>query len=204
MLTNEPATNLKSWHNFRTNCTDKYPIDFIFTKDEAKDYMSQHKAVQEFYISRLEVGDDIMDALQYTLVVMNGYGHEKQYGSYSPPELPVVKKEKSPLDKINEAISIQSADGNWDANPYMWGMLNGLIAAKSLVDGIDPEFYDAPDMWRDSCDNLQNLISFVPLGILKTESKTCFQRAIERRATVLKMSVEEYLNTYGRGGGKNE
>lgn len=50
----------------------------------------------------------------------------------------------SELDKI---IAIQCTDGNWNFDPYMHGFANGLILAKSVLDGGEPKYMTAPDKW---------------------------------------------------------
>ena len=48
---------------------------------------------------------------------------------------------------LQDVISIQAQKGNWDYDPYMMGLLNGLIMAKSICTGKEPEFYSAPKRW---------------------------------------------------------
>ena len=45
---------------------------------------------------------------------------------------------------LNEIIAIQKMSGNWDYNPYMHGMLNGLILAKAIIEDKEPVYYDRP------------------------------------------------------------
>lgn len=51
---------------------------------------------------------------------------------------------KKKLDGVTE---IACANGNWDHDPYLYGMANGLILARSIVAGEEPEFLEAPDQW---------------------------------------------------------
>lgn len=53
----------------------------------------------------------------------------------------------TPLDHIDDFINIQSRHGNWDWDPYMFGLLNGLILAKSTITNEDPVFNDTPEKW---------------------------------------------------------
>jgi len=54
------------------------------------------------------------------------------------------------LENVNDIIDIQSSKGNWDYDPYMHGMLNGMLMIKSIITKEDPEFYSAPEIW--GCD----------------------------------------------------
>lgn len=55
-----------------------------------------------------------------------------------------IKKITSDLDDV---LNIQRQNGNWNYDPYMHGLANGLIMARSLVTGEEPEFLDAPEKW---------------------------------------------------------
>jgi len=48
---------------------------------------------------------------------------------------------------LNDVIKIQCSHGNYNYDPYMWGLANGLIMAKSLVTGKEPEFIEKPRKW---------------------------------------------------------
>jgi len=60
-------------------------------------------------------------------------------------ELP--KEKKSVLECLQDADKIQSTDGNWNSDPYMHGMANGIKFAISVVNDKDPEYLDAPKEW---------------------------------------------------------
>jgi hypothetical protein len=49
--------------------------------------------------------------------------------------------------KMQEIIAIQCSDGNWNYDPYMHGMANGMIYANSLFLDLEPKFLDSPKMW---------------------------------------------------------
>lgn len=51
------------------------------------------------------------------------------------------------LDELDDLIKVQATDGNWNYDPYMRGMANGMLLAKSLLDGQDPEYIDSPEMY---------------------------------------------------------
>jgi len=55
------------------------------------------------------------------------------------------------ISDLEDLLKIQCGDGNWNYDPYMQGMANGMILAMSLFKGVAPEFLDAPEVWgKDS------------------------------------------------------
>jgi len=54
---------------------------------------------------------------------------------------------KDLVKKFDEFIDLQSQPGNWDYDPYMHGMANGMIFMKSLVTGEDPRYLETPSFW---------------------------------------------------------
>jgi hypothetical protein len=68
-------------------------------------------------------------------------------------ELEILRKS---VNTLKECKKIQCIDGNWNYDPYMLGMANGLIFALSLfeknVNGV--EYLSTPDEWlRDKQSN---------------------------------------------------
>lgn len=65
----------------------------------------------------------------------------------------MLKKQETTIrDNMNELtklIDIQCADGNWNYDPYMYGMATGMILSKHVLDGGDGDcpYIDAPDRW---------------------------------------------------------
>ena len=51
------------------------------------------------------------------------------------------------MESLHDVIRIQCSKGNWDYDPYMMGLGNGLIMAESLITGRQPEFLSAPRKW---------------------------------------------------------
>ena len=49
--------------------------------------------------------------------------------------------------KLKDVTDAQCSDGNWDYDPYMQGLANGLILAKAIIEDVEPKFLDAPDVW---------------------------------------------------------
>lgn len=48
---------------------------------------------------------------------------------------------------LNNVTEIQCTDGNWNYDAYMQGMANGLILARAIINGGEPEFLEAPPQW---------------------------------------------------------
>ncbi len=48
---------------------------------------------------------------------------------------------------LEELVGIQCSDGNWNADPYMQGMANGMILSLSTMTGKEPTFLEAPKRW---------------------------------------------------------
>lgn len=53
-------------------------------------------------------------------------------------------------DDIGEMLEVQGTSGNWDYDPYMHGMYNGMEFCHSLIKGVGPKYKDAPDEWLTS------------------------------------------------------
>jgi hypothetical protein len=48
---------------------------------------------------------------------------------------------------LQELIDIQKMPGNWNYDPYMHGMANGMILSLAIIQGKEPEFLKAPKKW---------------------------------------------------------
>ena len=55
--------------------------------------------------------------------------------------------ERTPLEALEEITKIQCNDGNWNFDPYMHGMANGMILALATVKDEEPEYLEAPKKW---------------------------------------------------------
>uniref|UniRef100_A0A6M3KDM0 Uncharacterized protein n=1 Tax=viral metagenome TaxID=1070528 RepID=A0A6M3KDM0_9ZZZZ len=51
------------------------------------------------------------------------------------------------IEALREQIKIQCSDGNWNYDPYMHGMANGLICALATIEGTEPEYLNPPETW---------------------------------------------------------
>mgnify|MGYP001569342536 CR=1 FL=1 len=57
------------------------------------------------------------------------------------------KTRESIVAELQEFIDVSCKDGNYNCNPYLHGMANGLIFAKSVVDGGEPKYMETPKTW---------------------------------------------------------
>lgn len=55
---------------------------------------------------------------------------------------------------LKDVTDIQCSNGNWNYDPYMMGMANGLILARAILTGEEAVFMSTPEEWlRDRhCD----------------------------------------------------
>lgn len=55
------------------------------------------------------------------------------------------------VEQVRDVLKVQSQNGNWNYDPYMQGLANGLICALSIIDGVEPVYFSAPEKWlRDA------------------------------------------------------
>lgn len=53
--------------------------------------------------------------------------------------------EPSALTKMKEVLDVQGRDGNWDSDPYMGGMYNGMELMLAIAENREPVFRDPPE-----------------------------------------------------------
>jgi hypothetical protein len=51
------------------------------------------------------------------------------------------------LEKLKEMVGVQCSNGNWNYDPYMHGMANGMIFCEALMENKDPQYLGAPKVW---------------------------------------------------------
>ncbi len=54
---------------------------------------------------------------------------------------------KPPIEAIRDLMKVQGAQGNWDADPYMHGMYNGMELCFAILEDREPVFKEAPEVW---------------------------------------------------------
>ena len=57
------------------------------------------------------------------------------------------------IESLRDIIKVQCSNGNWNYDPYMHGLANGMLMAISFFDDRAPIFLEAPDEWL--CDKPQ-------------------------------------------------
>ena len=51
------------------------------------------------------------------------------------------------IEDVKQMRDVQGMDGNWNFDPYMHGLYNGLEFAVSILENREPAFKDAPEKW---------------------------------------------------------
>ena len=51
------------------------------------------------------------------------------------------------IKSVRHMRDVQGYDGNWNYDPYMQGLYNGIEFALSLLEVREPQFKDAPETW---------------------------------------------------------
>jgi len=75
------------------------------------------------------------------ILQLDGNGNGSWVGVETVPNL---SKE---IEQLEELVEVQCADGNWNYDPYMHGMANGMILALAMMKGIEPAYLEAPQEW---------------------------------------------------------
>lgn len=106
---------------------------------------------------------------------LNKMKDEKQPNAASPIE-PVDMSQA--LQTLREMTQVQCRDGNWNYDPYMQGMANGLIFALSIFDGSEPIYLlkAAPRIWlKDKTENTMSKLEDFTKCVIETkvDGKTC-------------------------------
>lgn len=77
----------------------------------------------------------------------DGTHDDEASAGVSASELKRLVMLRDSLNTLREMTDVQCNDGNWNYDPYMHGMANGMIFALSLFDDKPPEFLEAPEQW---------------------------------------------------------
>ena len=51
------------------------------------------------------------------------------------------------LDAVKDLLRVQGVDGNWNYDPYMQGMYNGMEVVIAILEDREPIFKIAPEKW---------------------------------------------------------
>lgn len=55
--------------------------------------------------------------------------------------------EKETIEQMRKLLEVQGQSGNWNYDPYMHGMFNGMELMVATAEGREPVFKEAPDVW---------------------------------------------------------
>lgn len=53
------------------------------------------------------------------------------------------------IETLRNLARIQRQPGNWNCNPYMHGMANGLELAMATIESREPQYLNTPEVWLD-------------------------------------------------------
>ena len=56
------------------------------------------------------------------------------------------------FQRAKEMLEVQGMDGNWDYDPYMHGLYNGMEYTLALLEGREPIFREPPEKWSKNDD----------------------------------------------------
>jgi len=51
------------------------------------------------------------------------------------------------VESVRQMRDVQGMDGNWNYDPYIHGLFNGIEFSLSLIEVREPKFRDAPEKW---------------------------------------------------------
>lgn len=51
------------------------------------------------------------------------------------------------LADANNILAVQGQSGNWNHDPYMHGLYNGMEMIVAIFEKREPKFRDAPEQW---------------------------------------------------------
>jgi len=51
------------------------------------------------------------------------------------------------VDDVRKLTEVQCDNGNWNYDPYMHGMANGMILVLAMLEGKEPDYLKAPEEW---------------------------------------------------------
>ena len=62
---------------------------------------------------------------------------------------PAAENRKKMMEKIRNLVAIAGSTGNWNCNPYLHGMFNGMELILSVLENREVKYKDAPKVWLD-------------------------------------------------------
>lgn len=61
---------------------------------------------------------------------------------------PRVEIPQARLDSLQDLVRVQSSEGNWNYDPYMFGLANGLLLAQAVIEGTECKYFETPPIWQ--------------------------------------------------------
>lgn len=58
-----------------------------------------------------------------------------------------MKSQTKKLKELTDTLNIQGQNGNWNYDPYMMGLYNGMEMARSIFAENEPVFKNKPERW---------------------------------------------------------
>ena len=49
--------------------------------------------------------------------------------------------------ETRKIVDAQTSPGNWNYDSYMHGMANGMLLMQAMIDGVQPDYLEAPEEW---------------------------------------------------------
>jgi len=106
-------------------------------------------------VDRLADPDQEPVAWMHTSAAGNVYFRKKPQDKVFNPQpvylaAPPLQAWGALVESVRQMRDVQGMDGNWDCDPYMHGLFNGLEFALSLLEVREPQFRNTPKKWQ--CD----------------------------------------------------
>lgn len=101
-------------------------------------------------------------------------------------EMSEISEMSEAVKAVGDMLRVQGTDGNWNYNPYMHGMYNGLELALSVFEGRDPAYKEAPEKWivepPETADLRRQLAEAKALADAYHGQSDCYASAWKQRA----------------------
>jgi len=120
------------------------------TREEAQELFDIVEAADRVFVTSAKHGGNPKKGHMTTLIkdyVDVSLGLLKQLEKIKLFRARLAQPEPEPVIKMKELLEVQGRDGNWNLDPYMQGMYNGMELMVALAEGRDPVFRKAPENW---------------------------------------------------------
>ena len=83
---------------------------------------------------------------------------------------------KEELKKLQQMLDVQCSDGNWNFDPYMHGMANGMIFCMALLKDEKPKYLEAPKVWSSELGEKTLKMGELTVAVNPMSKKECIKR----------------------------